>query len=383
MERIVFVADVFTPFSAKSSTQMVIYSLLFAIKQKCSDMLFIGLYRSEDEKSLIESFLAKERIKYILIKAKIDMESTGKLSTFTKLYRSLLQNHKKELDLKTFNSDDNKIKIVVSIPSLESFAVAGYLHKKISPSVLNTVWTDVVVLNSLNNYKKIPFGRKMLKPIESKVLRLSSKNFFLGEQQLKVMSSFYQKYAMKMDYYYPSYYPFFSYLDDDYKNIERNNNVLYFGDLNPSVRNIYPLYLSSNFTDAHIKIVGKGVVSVNSIETSLTEYIPLKKRVSTLSEALKIEKSSFISVCVLNRCGFSLPGKLFYYTELERPILVIKDGPFANDIENQLKAFNRFTFCENEPKAIAEAIDLIRKENKQNNNYNAFDPNTTFLKIID
>ena len=75
-----------------------------------------------------------------------------------------------------------------------------------------------------------------------------------------------------------------------------------------------------------------------------------------------IEEELDVHVCLLNRNGFQIPGKIFYHTDTDQFILIVLDGLFAAEIKAYLERFDRFIFCENNEESIRSAIRKICKE---------------------
>jgi hypothetical protein len=79
----------------------------------------------------------------------------------------------------------------------------------------------------------------------------------------------------------------------------------------------------------------------------------------------RLEADCDVLVCLLNRRGTQIPGKLYHYAATNKPILVILDGERAPDIETYLQRFARFVCCANEANAIQLAVEQLAASNRQ------------------
>ena len=69
-----------------------------------------------------------------------------------------------------------------------------------------------------------------------------------------------------------------------------------------------------------------------------------------------------VLVCLLNKDCIQIPGKIFYNTNSNKPILIILDGPYKEEMQEYLEDFQRFEFCENNEESIRKAVAKIQKE---------------------
>ena len=354
-KKIVLITDIFTPHTTRSSTQLLTQSVIFALSKLECDLFVVGIYDFRSDKEKIELFLNSLNVSHILVPSKINTEKNGK-------YKNVFLFLKETLFPKVvFN---NRIilpfvpdKIISMIPSIEAYAIGYCLKKKYHCSEFLTMWTDVLAYNYLDSPTKLPFSRLYLKFIENVALKNSDVIFYLGESQSNFMKIAYPKYSKKMNFYYPSYYPF----AEKKPNNNKKYNVTYFGNMNKKLRDVSPLCNAAK---------------------SLSDYDVLKIKISDFEAAMDIESNSDISIVFMNKHGFSIPGKIFYYLHFLRNTLIIKDGPFQNDIEKQLAQYGCFDFCDNDTESIVNAIVSIKKQ-KRNINFSTFEPTTRFAFLLD
>lgn len=134
--------------------------------------------------------------------------------------------------------------------------------------------------------------------------------------------------------------------------------VGYYGAYHSEVRNLKPLYntfYKKTCRDAKLNIIGD-----SNLKFTPTENIVVLPR----GNIAQYEANSDVLVCVLNKKGTQIPGKLYYNASTNKAVLVILDGEEIQKMKQFLMSFKRFYFCENTEEDIANAIDLIRKEKK-------------------
>jgi hypothetical protein len=73
-----------------------------------------------------------------------------------------------------------------------------------------------------------------------------------------------------------------------------------------------------------------------------------------------------ILVVFLNNKGFQVPGKLFYYKLYKKPVLIIENGMYVEEIKKEFQDCNHYFFSENN---IIKINDTIKKILIKSNNY--------------
>lgn len=355
--RIIYVADIFDPLTTRSSTQFVNISFLNYLSNNCEKLFFVGIYDDLSNKELIKAFLTEKRINFVLVKSDCFVEKSSnfkKIFFYEKLFlkrKFFGFNLKLPSELFCFN------RLIVSVPSLEAGFIGSYISNKYKIKEIISVWTDVIAYNFLDSLNDIGWKRKKLIRFESFLIKDSTKCFYLGDPQKNFQQKAYPKYSNKMfSYFIPSCFPA---LDTSRKN-KPTLSALYFGNVNPTYRNLEQLFKSGKYINkCKIQVIGTAYTGKKPVSYENIDFVILNKRICNIDNVLEIESRGDISICFLNSKGFSLPGKLFYFTNTKRPILVIKDGKYADEIENYLKKFNRFIFCDNNYVSIANAINTI------------------------
>jgi hypothetical protein len=132
----------------------------------------------------------------------------------------------------------------------------------------------------------------------------------------------------------------------------------YYGSYMSVARNILPFYEACCMMKNELKAVIIGDGDVKLVSTDNISVLPR-------GDVQGYEDSSDLLICILNRRGTQIPGKIYHYAATNKPILVITDGNCSEDIVAFLKEFDRYYFCENTAHAIFKAILDIMKDNRE------------------
>lgn len=154
-------------------------------------------------------------------------------------------------------------------------------------------------------------------------------------------------------------------------------SVGYFGDYNSHIRDINQLYSACDENDYNLIIAGNSDLNLKQ-----TKNIKILPRVSQ-EKVEKLESDVDVLVCILNKKGTQIPGKIYHYAATNRPILVVLDGNNKEEMRKYLKKFNRFILCENNKDSISRALNNIRDENKYYSPSPHFNSKNIALKFLD
>lgn len=204
--------------------------------------------------------------------------------------------------------------------------------------------------------KKKKFLEAKVKITERNLIQNATKIVYATPFTSKQQKQMYSEYSDKIDYATQGYW-------NDYKSLSdcENSNftVGYFGSFTPNTRNILPLYNAiSELNDVQLSIGGSGLPLENK------ENIKLLGRLRH-DEVRESEQKCDVLVCLLNSRGTQIPGKLYYYACINKPLLVIVDGENGAEMKQFLNSFNRFVFCNNNEESIKKAIIELKNTSKQ------------------
>ncbi len=125
----------------------------------------------------------------------------------------------------------------------------------------------------------------------------------------------------------------------------------YFGAYHSSIRNILNLYNVCVKEKFNLTIAGDSDLELKS-ENNVKVFGKIN-----YSDVLDMENKSNILVCLLNNKGTQIPGKIFYLSSYNKPIIIILDGDYKDKIRKNLEQYGRFILCNNEEADILSAIN--------------------------
>lgn len=184
---------------------------------------------------------------------------------------------------------------------------------------------------------------------EQRIISLADKVFYVSPLTADFQKNLYKKYANKIGFVPLAYEQIRLYG----RNNTENPFLGYYGSYHFFARNIMPLYNAARKFNIRLEIIGDSDINLQSYED-----LNIEKRLS-YNEILYKEKNADILVCLCNKHGTQIPGKIYYYSATDKPILIINDGNMANNIRNYLEPYNRFVFCNNNADDIAKAVSDI------------------------
>lgn len=205
--------------------------------------------------------------------------------------------------------------------------------------------------------KKNWLPKFLIKKEEKRLIALCDKVIYVSPFTLKNQMTIYPKYTKKM-IFLPI--PYFERII--YPEIKKTKKTVgYYGDYRKKDRDILPLYnaMSKSADELKLRICGNSDIDLNE-----KSNIEIKSRQS-LGEIRKYEKETDVLVCICNRYGTQIPGKLYHYAATNKPILIILDGENKEELRKYFETFNRYIMCENTEESITEAIKEIINNKKK------------------
>lgn len=231
-------------------------------------------------------------------------------------------------------------------------------------------WGDPMTLDIT---KKSIIPEWYIKREEYRVLSGADLIFYVSPLTWKAQSHLFAKYATKMHFLPLPYVAERTY--------GRQNNARvtlgYFGDYNSKVRDILPLYdFCKNNKDYHLIIAGMTDLSLDECD-NITIYPRLKQH-----EITELEARCDVLVSICNKLGTQIPGKIYYYSATDKPILVILDGEYREAIEKYLSQYQRFHLCDNNQVSIGDNIRDLPQNAIINAPCNAFSPRSVVYEML-
>lgn len=217
---------------------------------------------------------------------------------------------------------------------------------------------------------KTIYPKSFLKYIEKRLFDKSDKIVYTSPFTLEEQKKAFAHFSDKM-FYVPT-----GYLERKIFELpkEESTIVTYTGAYYSSVRNIIPLYEACKELD-RISCIITGDTDLKLPKTS---NIEIQSR-GPADYELTI---SGLIVCIMNKEGCQIPGKLYHCAGTNKKILVILDGENIEETQKFIQRWNRFYYCLNNKNDIKDAILSIIADNKEWSPLEEFAPNVVANSLI-
>ncbi|MCG8540745.1 MAG: hypothetical protein MJA82_12520 [Clostridia bacterium] len=211
--------------------------------------------------------------------------------------------------------------------------------------------------------RKKDWRDELVKYSEKKLISKADKVFYASPLTLQQQRETFVDLSFKMDYASQTYVDEITHKTKKNQTKSSQKEVVvvgYFGAYRSGIRNIIPLYNAAKGGNFNLTICGPSDILLQSTK-NVTVYgsVPYKK-------SLKMEEESDIIVCICNSRGTQIPGKIYYCSSYKKPMIVVLDGEYQEELRNYFNSFDRYIVCENHEKSINSAI---RKAKEKLNNY--------------
>lgn len=251
----------------------------------------------------------------------------------------------RKLSIKILPQNDYEYVISVSDPKISQVALLSLVKQGLKYDHIIEYWGDPLTGDIT---QKAIYPQFILKKEEEKYFAIADKIIYTSPFTLDFEKKIHPKYSNRMSFVptanaYPKHFP---------KNDNDIFTVGYYGAYNSWIRNIIPLYDSFDLLRGKAKLY---IVGDSDLELSEKSNITIRSR----SVVKDLEAKTDLFVCVLNKSGTQIPGKLYHNAASNKPILVILDGDEPTKMKEYLDSFNRFIICNNNSKSIASAIESI------------------------
>ena len=241
-------------------------------------------------------------------------------------------------DIQSRNCD-----ILISFSDPKPSHIIGGYCKKHNKICYIQQWGDPLA-SDITNKSIVPQWIKRL--IEKILIGNADKICYVSPLTLNLQKQLYPRFSKKM-FFLPT-------PSLDYKEEKIDLDTIsfgYFGSYNSSVRNILPFYNAAiRNPDANFYIVGDSDIVIDS-----TDSIKVIERVSP-SEIEEYMKKINVIVCLMNKKGGQIPGKIYHDASSMKDILLIKDGEYGEEIQNYFEKYEHYTFVDNKEDSIDIAI---------------------------
>lgn len=241
-------------------------------------------------------------------------------------------------------------------------------YYKITYSKWYQYWGDPLA-NDISN--KTIYPRIILKILEKRIFSKSDSIFYVSpftfENQKKLFSNEKRFRFLPIP---------FSEKPVETKNKGESLNFGYFGSYYSNIRDITPLYEAfKEFNKFQLIIAGNSDLALSQYNN--ISILPNQK----LEQLRELESNTNVYICILNKRGTQIPGKIYHYAGTNVPILVLVAGDKKNEIVKYLEKFNRFIICENSKEEIINKLKIVDFNLKIKPNYKLNSKNIVELMI--
>ncbi|MBR3860362.1 MAG: hypothetical protein IKM84_00535 [Oscillospiraceae bacterium] len=274
----------------------------------------------------------------------------------------------KKVKLSLLPSSEYEYVIAVSDPKTTHIAARNLIQQGLQYNKLIQYWGDPMFGDITLKSIYPGFVYKML---ERRMLGMADKIVYTSPFTLEEAQRLYPNYRERM-----SYTPT-AYLEE--KNFPPHGGrytVGYYGDYPARVRNIMPLYEACEEMQDKLNL---NIVGNTDFELAETDTIKIYPR----GNISAFEVRTDLLVCILNKSGTQIPGKLYHYAAYNKPVLVIEDGERADDMHKFIQSFGRYYTCRNKKEEIIQRITEIMNHNETWTPCDQMSPNRVTERILE
>lgn len=283
---------------------------------------------SENGKSIKQGFLSLIKNVY----KKFDL--FGRSILYVKYKRNIAQEIK-----------DYDVLITFSDPKT-SHIIGGYCKKNNLDMKYIQQWGDPLA-DDITSTSLLP--RFVKKYIEWKLMSCADKICYVSPVTLQSQRKVFPKIAEKM-FFVPT--PCEEHTYD--KSPGSELKIGYVGSYSPVARNIMPYYnAAKKMSKIKFEFIGDLERELNLEETPNIRILGRQPH-NKLDDYMKHYD---VMVCLMNKRGTQIPGKIFNYAGTNKEILVIQDGEYGEKIKKYFERYNRFTFVNNTEADICSALE--------------------------
>ena len=266
--------------------------------------------------------------------------------------------------------EEKKYDIVISSsdPKTSHIAVNNLIKQGLQYGKWIQYWGDPLTLDITN---KNIYPKFYLKAIEKSILKNADSIVYVSPFTLREQKAMIPKISSKM-HFQPIPYK----KEKLYPNTNNTRFIVgYYGAYKSVTRDIMPLYKACTKLKEYVDLV---IMGESDLKIAETENIIVNSR----GDITEYEAKTDVLVCILNKKGTQIPGKIYHYAATNKPILVLIDGDNKKEMRDYLSSFNRYIICDNNEEDIINTIRKLMKSSKKYTPVKAFSPKTIAKNIL-
>lgn len=264
-----------------------------------------------------------------------------------------------QIDINKMNQKEYDLVISSSDPKTSHIAAMNLMKQGLKYKEWFQYWGDPMAMDITN---RSIYPNVYMRSIERKLLKDADQIIYVSPCTYEAQKKTFPELAGKMSFVPIPYREQIIYPET------KNAKFLigYFGAYMKISRNLEPLYTTCDHLRQDLDLI---IMGESDCEFAEKENITVYPR-GNVSE---YEAKADLLVCVLNKAGTQIPGKIYHYAATNKPILIILDGENKETIRTYLEPYNRYIFCENNQEDIRRVIKEIMKQSIKYSPCEAFD----------
>ena len=347
--QIIFVSEMRNPRTNASSTQIMTKNLLGGFRTLTKDLVFIAVISDFKDKDDIAEYY-NDLCDTIVFCKDITSYRNNSLMSKISMVKSTVCANKSYIPKEIYKILKEDAVLISHSPSIDAALICNEIKRKKHQIQYIQYWGDPLAL-SLITPKEYSVKRSIQRWIEQRLHKNADKIVYgtksLYDAQMELFPEIRSK-SISVEVCYN--------IDecDVSGACGKRLRIGYFGNYYSNIRDIMPFYEAAiNIKEADFVIGGSGDIKLKSTDTvSVMSRIPQ-------SEVAKEEAKLDVVICILNKVGVQIPGKVFYPTNTKKSIVVITDGPNKENIIDELNRSGRFVFCDNKKESIERMLYRI------------------------
>jgi hypothetical protein len=275
----------------------------------------------------------------------------------------------KQIDIGVLNQREYDLIISSSDPKTSHIAAMKLIKQGLKYKKWIQYWGDPMAMDITN---RSIYPNIYLRNVEQKLLRGADRIIYVSPCTYEAQKQTFPNLARKM-----SFVPIPFRERKIYSEVKNDKFLIgYFGAYMKISRNLEPLYNTCDNLHQEFDLI---IMGETDCEFAKKDNILVLPR----GDVSKYEAKTDLLVCVLNRSGTQIPGKIYHYAATNKPILIILDGVNRETIMNYLEPYNRYIFCNNTEVDIKLTLRRIKEEQIQYTPSEAFDSRVIAKEILE
>lgn len=285
------------------------------------------------------------------------------------VYDQLFRGYDRSIYNEILKDSGNYDLILSFIPPIISGKLAIDINKICFNNQVKLIqfWTDPLSLGRCNSVDDIPWYRFIHRLAEKNLLKLAYKSVFCYPLLCDMERLLYPQYKDKITWSDIGYLERDvnlskeqSIMQQEESNSSNKYTIGLFGSFHSSVRNIEPLLnAAKSFSDTRFIIRGDSDL-INF--SGVTPNVDIKAGRMPASDIELLENSCDALVILGNIGGIQIPGKVYYYSNYQKPLICICDSEHSDAFKKYLTPLKRYILCDNNIESIKEGIEKALDE---------------------